>query len=48
VRLDGEGEVVGLTLVNAKWLLERDGKLRVTLPGLIEPDADDLAQILAG
>jgi uncharacterized protein YuzE len=48
VRLDGEGEVVGITLVNAKWLLERDGRLPVTMPALIEPDADDLAQVLAG
>jgi uncharacterized protein YuzE len=47
VRLDGDGEVVGITLVNAKWLLERDGKLPVALPGLIEPDAEDLAQALA-
>jgi len=32
VRLDGEGKVVGLTLVRPKRLLEPDGELRVTLP----------------
>lgn len=26
------GELVGLTIVNARWLLEQDGKIVVTLP----------------
>jgi len=32
VRFDHEGELVGLTLVRPKRLLERDGELRVTMP----------------
>jgi uncharacterized protein YuzE len=32
VRFDGDGNVIGLTLVRPKRLLERDGELRVTLP----------------
>lgn len=32
VRYDEEGGLIGITLVNAKWLLERDGALSVTLP----------------
>lgn len=36
VRLDPEGEVIGLTIVNAKWLLDRDGKLVVTIPERVE------------
>jgi uncharacterized protein YuzE len=33
VRFGEDGEVVGVTLVNARWLIDRDGKLTVTLPG---------------
>jgi uncharacterized protein YuzE len=47
VRLDEKGEVIGITLVNAKWLVERDGKITVTVPRLIETNADDLARALA-
>jgi uncharacterized protein YuzE len=47
VRLDESGEVIGITIVNAKWLLERDGKIAVTVPSLIETNTDDLAQALA-
>ena len=31
VCLDGHGEVIGITLVNAKWLSRHDGGLRVTV-----------------
>jgi uncharacterized protein YuzE len=47
VRLDEQGEVIGITIVNAKWLLEREGKISITVPSLIEPDADELAAVLA-
>lgn len=47
VRLSERGEVIGITIVNAKWLLDRDGKLTITVPSLIETDADDLAAALA-
>jgi uncharacterized protein YuzE len=47
VRLDEDGDVLGITIVNAKWLLERDGKIAVTVPSLIETNADDLAAALA-
>jgi uncharacterized protein YuzE len=32
VRYDAHDEVIGVTIVNAKWLLERDGELLVTFP----------------
>jgi YD repeat-containing protein len=32
LRYDAEGQLVGITLLNAAWLLERDGEVRVTLP----------------
>lgn len=39
--------VVALTILNAKWLLRRDGRLVVTLPEVVEATADDLAAALA-
>ncbi|MHB1810397.1 MAG: DUF2283 domain-containing protein [Solirubrobacteraceae bacterium] len=47
VRLDVDGQVIGITIVNAKWLLERDGKLSITVPSRIETNTDELAQVLA-
>jgi uncharacterized protein YuzE len=47
VRMDENREVIGITIVNAKWLVERDGKITVTVPSLIETNADDLAAALA-
>lgn len=47
LRLDEDGEVIGITIVNTKWLLERDGKVNVTVPSLIEANTDDLARTLA-
>lgn len=32
LRFDPTGKIIGLTIINAKWLLERDGELIVTLP----------------
>jgi hypothetical protein len=39
--------VVGLTVLGARRVLERDGRLVVTVPETIETDADDLAPALA-
>lgn len=47
VRLDGNGSIIGITIVNAKWLVERNGKIAITVPNLIETNADDLAAALA-
>jgi uncharacterized protein YuzE len=48
VNLDEAGRVIGLTIVNAKWLTERDGTLTITVPERIEADAADLAPALSG
>jgi len=42
VRYDANGNVIGITLVNAKWLVERDGKIEVT----VHVDAEELAPAL--
>jgi uncharacterized protein YuzE len=47
VRVDESGEVIGITIVNAKWLLDRDGGLSVTVPSRMETDAGELARALA-
>ena len=48
VYLDGVGEVTGIALISAKELLDRDGRVPVTLPRVVEADVDELAQALAG
>jgi hypothetical protein len=39
--------IVGLTVLGARRLLDRDGNLPVTIPEPIEASADDLAPALA-
>jgi uncharacterized protein YuzE len=46
VRFDERGEVIGITIVNAKRLSERDGKITVTFPDRIETSAEELAPAL--
>lgn len=42
---DESGRVVAMTLVNVRWLLDRDGRLTITWPaGRVE--ADELAELL--
>ncbi len=43
MRYDEKGRVIGLTLVNARWLAERDGVIEFP----IRVAADDLAPALA-
>lgn len=47
VRLNEAGEVIGLTIVNAKWFLDRDGKLVVTIPERIESPRADVEPALS-
>ncbi len=46
VRFDLGGQVIGLTIINAKWLLDRDGEIAVTLPELQRIDAEELEPAL--
>ena len=43
----GTQTIVGLTVLGARRLLDRDGKLTVTIPEPIEASSDDLAPALA-
>jgi uncharacterized protein YuzE len=43
----GSNQVVGLTIIGARRILERDGHLSVTVPETVETSAEDLAPALA-
>jgi uncharacterized protein YuzE len=46
VEYDDSGRVIAMTLVNVRWLLDRDGELTITWPaGHVQ--ADELAAVLA-
>lgn len=47
VMLNDSGEIIGITVVNAKWLAERDGRITVSIPERLETSARDLAPVLA-
>jgi uncharacterized protein YuzE len=53
IRLDEAGEIIGITVVSAKWLTERDGQITVTVPEStcaverLEAPAEELASALA-
>ncbi len=38
LRFDASGNLVGITLVNARWLLEQHGSLTITVPERIVVD----------
>ena len=46
VRYNDAGEVIGVTIINARWLLDRDGKITITIPERIDVSADMLAPAL--
>lgn len=41
------GELIALTIVNARWLLEHEGKIVVTLPDGRRLETTDLGPVLA-
>ncbi len=45
IEYDANGRVVGMTLVNVRWLLDRDGKLTITWPAG-QLSAEELAPAL--
>jgi uncharacterized protein YuzE len=47
VQLDEAGAVRGMTIINARWLTERDGRLIITIPQRVETSAEDFAQLWA-
>ena len=47
LRLDADGRLIGVTIVNAKHLLERDGKIVLTLLDRVEVGPEALNAALA-
>lgn len=45
IRYNSRGEIIGITLLNARWLLDRNGELAITLP--LHIGADTLAPAIA-
>jgi uncharacterized protein YuzE len=42
----GTQQIIGLTVINARHVVNRDGRLIVTVPETVEASADDLAAAL--
>jgi hypothetical protein len=47
LRFDATGKIIGLTIINAKWLLGRDGEITVTLPEQVHVEPAALEEALA-
>jgi len=47
LRFDAHGNLIGLTIVNAKWLLDKYGKVSITMPERVEVGPDALREALA-
>ncbi|MDQ3700447.1 MAG: DUF2283 domain-containing protein [Chloroflexota bacterium] len=47
LRCDAAGRLVGVTIVNARWLLQREGQITITLPASRAPLAQINAEALA-
>lgn len=47
VRMDAKGSIIGMTIVNARWLVEQDGRIIVSIPQQrIEATAQDVSAAL--
>lgn len=47
LQFGARGELIAMTIVNARWILEQDGKVVVTLPDGSRLETADLAPVLA-
>lgn len=48
IHFDADGAVIGMTLVNVRWLLERDGELTLTWPQEYSPQHVALEPVQPG
>ena len=46
IRYDDAGRVIGVTIINARFMLERDGQITLTLPHEVRVRKQDLAPAL--
>ncbi|MGH2927449.1 MAG: DUF2283 domain-containing protein [Solirubrobacteraceae bacterium] len=47
LRFGADGRIIGLTIINARWLLDRDGEITVTLPEQVHVSPTALEPALA-
>jgi uncharacterized protein YuzE len=47
LRFGADGKLVGVTVLNAKCLLDRDGELKITVPEVVHVRPDAVAPALA-
>jgi uncharacterized protein YuzE len=47
LRFDADGRLIGVTIVNAKWLLDHEGKIVLTVPDRLEIGPEALNAALA-
>jgi uncharacterized protein YuzE len=47
LRYDEDGAVIGVTIINARSILEHEGHLTITLPHAVRIEAADVAPALA-
>jgi len=47
LRFNAASELIGVTIINVRWLLEHEGKVTITLSERIEVGAAALAEALA-
>jgi len=47
LRFDATGKIIGLTIINAKWLLDRNGEIAVTLPEQVHVERSALEAAFA-
>lgn len=48
LRYDEDGELLGVTLINARWITEREGEIVITLPAPSHVPAKEIEPALAG
>jgi uncharacterized protein YuzE len=48
LRFGADGRLVGVTILDAKLLLERDGEIKITVPEIVRVGSAALAPALAG
>jgi uncharacterized protein YuzE len=48
LRFDAEGRLVGVTIVNVKSLIDRDGEIAITVPEVVHVGSDTVGPALAG
>jgi len=46
LRFNAAGKLIGVTILNARWLLEHEGKITITIPERLEVEAAALDEAL--